>query len=49
MLRDIIDYRGRQVEAADQDTASPGLPARRKDAYAKVARHARVLLAESGG
>jgi hypothetical protein len=50
MLREIIDYCDK---AADQDMASssdsPVLAARRKAAYADVARHARMLLIESGG
>ncbi len=53
MLRDIIDYCDRQWEAAKQGMASPGdspvLAARRKAAYADVARHARILLIENGG
>ncbi len=53
MLREMIDYCDKQYEAADQDMASPCdspvLAARRKSAYAKVARHARLLLAENGG
>ena len=53
MLRDIIDYCDGQYEAAYQDMAtpcdSPTLAARRKRAYARVARHARILLTESGG
>ncbi len=53
MLREIIDYCDRQCEAANQGMASPGdspsLAARRNAAYAKVARHARVLLTEAEG
>jgi hypothetical protein len=53
MLRDIIDYCDSQCQAARHGMASPGdssgLADRRKAAYAKVARHARILLAESEG
>lgn len=53
MLRDIIDYCIRQCEAADQAMALPRDSAcrkpRRKAAYAEVARHARILLTETGG
>jgi hypothetical protein len=53
MLRDIIDYCDSQCEAADQDMASPcdspDLADRRKAAYAKVARHARMMLTEAEG
>ena len=53
MLHDIIDYCDSQRESAYQDMASPcdspTLAVRRKAAYARVARHARILLAESGG
>jgi hypothetical protein len=53
MLREIIDYCDSQCEAAYQDMASPCdspvLAARRKAAYADVARHARMLLIEDGG
>jgi hypothetical protein len=53
MLREIIDYCDSQYKAAYQDMASPCdspvLADRRKAAYARVARHARILLAESGG
>ncbi len=53
MLRDIIDYCNGQCGAADQDMASPCdspvLTVRRKAAYAKVARHSRILLDENGG
>jgi len=53
MLRAIIDYCERQWQSACQGMASPGdsagLAARRKAAYADVARHARILLAEKAG
>lgn len=53
MLRDIIDYCDSRCEAATQVMASagdpPALAARRKAAYATVARHARIMLAEMGG
>jgi hypothetical protein len=51
MLHDIIDTCDRQYEAAYQDMESPcdspALAERRKAAYAKVARHARMLIAET--
>lgn len=52
MLRDIIDYCHCQGDAACRDTAtpcdSPVVADRRKAAYARVARHARILLTEDG-
>lgn len=52
LLREIIDYCDGQSKVAKQGMASPCdspvLAARRKTAYADVARHARILLIENG-